>query len=156
MMHRAQLPASLGLALLFAMLLLASKEGQAQSSSAGTLRVVVNDVRNEKGVVRVHLWNRDDRYPRDLSRSTLDRAAKIKGNRAVIVFRELPHGTWAAFAYHDEDSNGEIRSNWIGMPKEGVGASKNARGRMGPPSFEDAAISFIDAQKTIAINLRYL
>ena len=56
--------------------------------------------------------------------------------RAVI--KHLPPGTYALALIHDENGNGKVDTNWIGMPKEGVGASNNATGTLGPPSWRDA------------------
>jgi len=39
---------------------------------------------------------------------------------------------------HDENSNGKMDTNFIGMPREGVGASNNAKGHMGPLKFRAA------------------
>jgi len=51
---------------------------------------------------------------------------------------ELKNAAFAA--YHDENENGELDRNVIGIPKERYGYSNNARGLTGPPSFEEAAI----------------
>jgi uncharacterized protein (DUF2141 family) len=144
--------------ILLGLLLLQADESTAEQGSVGTLRVQVTGLRNEKGQVRVYLWDRDDHYPNRREKAKVRGAARVtKGSgKAVVTFEALPHGTWAAFIYHDEDGNGELRSNFIGMPKEGVGASKNARGRMGPPDFDDAAFLHNGDPTTIAVKLRYL
>jgi uncharacterized protein (DUF2141 family) len=50
--------------------------------------------------------------------------------------------------YHDENGNGQLDKNMMGIPRERVGFSRDARGRMGPPSFADAAI---DLQQDTAL-----
>ena len=47
----------------------------------------------------------------------------------------------AVAAFHDADGDGELAQNFVGMPTEGYGFSNGARGFMGPPSFEAAAVS---------------
>ena len=47
-------------------------------------------------------------------------------------------GQYVLSALHDEDNNGELNTNFIGMPVEGVAASSNAQGKMGPPSYDEA------------------
>ena len=39
---------------------------------------------------------------------------------------------------HDENRNGKLDTNFLGIPKEGVGASNNPKSRFGPPSFEES------------------
>ena len=47
-------------------------------------------------------------------------------------------------------------TNFLGMPKEGVGASNDAKGFMGPPKYQDAKFRLTtDAQK-IVIPMHYL
>ena len=41
-------------------------------------------------------------------------------------------------AYHDENGNGKLDTNFLGIPSEGVAASNDAKGTMGPPSYEKA------------------
>ena len=49
----------------------------------------------------------------------------------------LPGGTYAVQAFHDVNGNGDMDSNFVGMPKEPWGFSNNARGNFGPPKFAD-------------------
>jgi uncharacterized protein (DUF2141 family) len=45
-------------------------------------------------------------------------------------------------AFHDRNNNGELDKDWLGVPVEDYGASNDARGTFGPPSFEDAKFRF--------------
>jgi len=63
--------------------------------------------------------------------------------------------------FHEEVCKGKMKkvifiSNWIGMPKEGVGASRNAKGVMGPPSWDDAKFAIRGPEHRIIIKLTYL
>ena len=58
----------------------------------------------------------------------------------VVSLKEVPAGTWAVLAYQDENENGELDRNFIGIPKENYGFSRDAASRFGPPDFDDAAI----------------
>jgi len=52
----------------------------------------------------------------------------------VTQFCEFPGvaaGTYAVSAFHDENSNGKLDRNFMGIPREGVGASNNAKGHLG-------------------------
>jgi hypothetical protein len=41
-----------------------------------------------------------------------------------------------------KNSNGKLDRNFMGSPKEGVGASNDAKGSFGPPKFADARFTF--------------
>jgi len=64
--------------------------------------------------------------------------------------------TVAVSVFHDENGNGKLDRNFIGMPKEGVGASNDAVGTLGPPKFDDARFSYKGGAQSLTIHLRYL
>jgi len=61
----------------------------------------------------------------------------LNGGEVTVVFNDLAPGNYAASVFHDVNKNGELDTNWIGIPKEAYGFSNNARGTMGPPDYED-------------------
>ena len=82
--------------------------------------------------------------------------AEISNNIAFIEFANLPFGEYSVSAYHDENANKELDTNWLGIPKEGTGASNNAKGKMGPPKYEDAKFDFIEGGQKIQFDMGYL
>ena len=63
-----------------------------------------------------------------------------KVNAGTMRFRlPVPEGQIAVRLFHDENGNGKLDTNMLGIPREGYGFSKNPR-VMGPASFEDAAL----------------
>jgi uncharacterized protein (DUF2141 family) len=59
-------------------------------------------------------------------------------------------------AFHDENSNGKMDTNFVGKPREGVGASNNAKGHFGPPKFDDAAFRYSGGHLDLSIAIAYL
>jgi len=57
---------------------------------------------------------------------------------------------------HDANGNGKLDRNLLGMPTEGVGASNDARGVVGPPKFDAAKFTFDGGSLTLTITVRYL
>ena len=58
--------------------------------------------------------------------------------------------------FHDENSNGKLDTKFMGIPREGVGASNGAKGHLGPPKFEAAAFSFSGGRLELKITINYL
>ncbi len=56
---------------------------------------------------------------------------------------------------HDENGNGKMDTNWLGMPAEGYGATRDPRGSFGPPKFKDAAFSYKGGGALMRIQARY-
>ncbi len=61
------------------------------------------------------------------------------GGKATCTFDDVPPGTYAATFLHDANSNQDMDTNWLGLPKEAWGVSNDAPAFLGPPAFEDAA-----------------
>ena len=113
------------------------------TSPAADLTVVVTGLISETGIVRVALFDSEPGFPLDTSRAVtlqqMDLAMTTTNHSRTVVFKNLPEKTYAVSVFHDEDSDGKLKTNWLGMPREGVGSSNNAKGWMGPPRFAAAA-----------------
>jgi uncharacterized protein (DUF2141 family) len=66
----------------------------------------------------------------------------------------IPQGTYAIACYHDENNNGKLDTKFMGIPKEGTGASNDARGTMGPPKFKDAKFQLV-SDTSVRIQMNY-
>ena len=77
----------------------------------------------------------------------------VKNKKAYIVFSNLPKGEYAVMMYHDENTNGKMDANFIGIPKEDYAASNGARGFMGPPKYDDAKFT-VTSDKKIVIKIK--
>lgn len=74
------------------------------------------------------------------------------GDVRVALHRQTT-GAKAVAAFHDAD--GDLATNFLGIPAEGYGFSNGAVGFMGPPSFEDAAVSVGDAVLSLFVAIAY-
>ena len=99
------------------------------------LTVAVSGLKNNSGTVKVGLYNSDGTFLKTTYKSV---ASKIKDNKAMVTFENLPAGEYAISAYHDENNNGKLDKNMMGIPSEDYAASNNAKGFMGPPAYKDA------------------
>lgn len=59
----------------------------------------------------------------------------------VKVALELPPGDYALSIFFDANDNDELDTNWIGLPKEPVALSNNARPKFGPPKYKDSVFT---------------
>ena len=57
---------------------------------------------------------------------------------------------------HDENANGKADRAMGMMPKEGFGFSRDAKVKMGPPAFDEAAVEIDRAPRTLPIRMRYI
>ena len=112
----------------------------ARAETAETARVTVRvtDIRAEKGNVRFAIWNRAAGFTKPeqtLQRGVVDISAD---RTAQYTFTGLAPGDYAVVVMQDENRNGKLDRNLLGLPKEPIIFSNGARIRLGPPSFDDA------------------
>jgi len=115
-------------------LFISTNQSLAQSKS-GTLEVIIKGYPNKNGSITVGVFNNKEAFLKEAFQE-----ANIKiGNESNVTlkFENLPYGNYAASVYHDENDNGELDTNFIGIPKEVYGFSNNAKGMFGPPPYKD-------------------
>ncbi|UVW29998.1 DUF2141 domain-containing protein [Massilia sp. H6] len=122
----------------------------AMPASSATLEVRISGVAAGKGKVNVAVCDRE----RFLKQCLYSSSVPAQAAEVVASLQDIPLGTWAVLAYQDENENGELDRNFIGIPRENYGFSRAAAGRFGPPGFDDAAIEVRDGTTPVAIRLR--
>ncbi len=131
---------------------------EARSAGAATLTVHVTGARNAKGQIRASLFQSAKGFPGDASQAIQTQAADIdpQSLSAQIVFTGLLEGVYAVSVFHDENMNRKLDKNFLGIPKEGYGASNNPKKKMGPPDFEEAKFQLSGAAgQSLEIKLMY-
>ncbi len=102
------------------------------------------DVEAPTGRVMVALYDSEAAYSSQgapLAQTIVDVAA---GER-VAAFPGLKPGAYAARMFHDVDGDGEMATNPFGMPLEPYAFTNNARGNMGPASWDRAHVAVSEA-----------
>ncbi len=128
-----------------------SSQAKAQTS----LLVTISNLKNEKGNIKLAVYNSSDGYPGNGEKALEKVVVKIKGNAASYTFQNMAPGTYAIAAYHDENGNDKIDTNFFGVPKEGTGASNNASSWFGPPKFSDAKFNIGNKACSISFRMSY-
>lgn len=140
-------------ALLFGLVALRPPSVQAEEESRLSLRV--EGTRNGKGRVLCLLFAKPDGFPMDSKRALASTDAAIKDGVAVCEFRNVPPGQYAICGFHDENGNEELDIGALGIPKEGLVASRNAPMSFGPPKFKDAVFTFAGGVSEIRAKMKY-
>jgi uncharacterized protein (DUF2141 family) len=100
---------------------------------------VVRGLRNREGRLLVLLFKDAAGFPGEASLALAEADISIDGDSVLVAFGGLEPGSYAASVVHDENGNGTMDTGLFGIPKEGYGASRDARKPFAPPAFEDAA-----------------
>ena len=122
-------------------------------NTAGNLDVTVTGIRSTRGALLACLWKDKVGFPIcGKSKTAVKLRTAISGGSMRVTFRGVAPGNYAVSVEHDEDGDGKLKTNFIGMPKEGVGVSNNPGGI---PSFAKAQVK-VGGNGAISIAMRYL
>ncbi|MFP5393863.1 MAG: DUF2141 domain-containing protein [Gammaproteobacteria bacterium] len=121
----------------------------AGSAGAGSIEVRVSGVDSSKGKVHVAVCDKAT----FLKECKYTATVPARPGETVLTVKDLPTGMWAVLCFHDENQNGVLDRNFIGIPSENYGFSRDARKPFGPPTFEQAAVEVKDAQAVVPIKL---
>ncbi|NNC73701.1 MAG: DUF2141 domain-containing protein [Sphingomonadaceae bacterium] len=123
-------------------------------SLGAQLEVNVERLRSNEGLIHVCVTRDEAHFP-----DCDDDPDAVKGSfRAAdtrtISFRNLPSGGYAVAILHDENSNNRM-DRALGIPREGIGFSRNPRFTFGPPRFSAARFMLQNGRETQQIRMRY-
>ena len=141
---------------LFATLMLASAPMASAQSSCPGIHVKVLNIKNSAGTVACALFESPTGFPLEfLHYATNIMVIKIRDARANFSFLDIPPGTYALAVVHDENMNGKLDTNWMGVPKEGYGFSNEAKAFLSAPSFSAATFRYDGGTLDLTITLHY-
>ena len=127
------------------------------SANADELIVRVDNIK-EAGEIHIAIYDSAEAFEADRGEKGGAAPGITQGTIEMVepgsvTYRyELPPGTYAIGIFHDANLNNQLDNYFFGVPREQYGFSNNARGFMGPPSFDDAAFS-VEGKTEISIGL---
>jgi uncharacterized protein (DUF2141 family) len=94
----------------------------------------VTQLVNNKGVCRACLFSTAVSFQKMEAVQCL--SVHIVNQKALFTFNDIPKGKYALFVFHDVNENNKLDKNWLGIPREGYGASRNKLPFAAAPGFE--------------------
>lgn len=120
-------------------------------ATGAPIEIAVTNVRNARGRVHVDICPQAS-FLKDCPWSG---EAPAQPGTTIVTIRNVPPGHYAAQGTQDENGNGKVDRALFGIPKEGVGFSNDAKIRMAPPKFAEAAFDHAGVAQRITFALRY-
>lgn len=129
----------------------AMSPGSAETPRAD-IRLRVVGIGDDSGTVRVALFGSAEAFEANAysARQQTDATPPV----VELVFADLPPGRYAISCFHDRNANEKLDSSFVGMPTEPYGFSRNARGRFGPPAFDDMVFELGEGGADVEIEVR--
>lgn len=132
-------------------LLLFSLSVQAQT---GSVLFKVSGIKTNKGgSISAGIFTKNN-FPK-VGKQFTSKDAIVTQSEMEVLLENVPTGIYGAVVFQDQNNNKRLESNFLGLPKEPIGFANKAKIRLGPPKFEDAAITVMEGQTVIVdIQLR--
>ena len=126
----------------------------AGQASAARIIVTIDGLKSAQGTVFVGLYASPAKF---LQGNQADAQKKVRASTGpvTVAFDNLAPGTYAVGAFHDENGNDHLDTNFLGLPVEGYALSNGVRAVMAKPTFQQAAFSVGNGDKPVALHIRY-
>jgi uncharacterized protein (DUF2141 family) len=131
----------------------------ASAAYAGELTVTVDNLRSNRGQMLLCVFSAESSdmaaFPDCVKgRPVRQGKAVIANGKVVVSYSGLKDGVYSFAAIHDENGNGELDTNFLGIPTEGIAISNNPR-LLGKPSFDQARFE-IRGRTAITVSAKYI
>ena len=127
---------------------------QSKQSKGTGIDLLFDNLRSGRGILRLCLSRNPAHYP-DCSRDPQARQVNVPAGRGNFRFDNLPQGTYALTALHDENGNGKL-DTFLGIPREGFAFSNNPKVGFGPPSYERVRFSIGPTRALVRLQFKYI
>ncbi len=121
---------------------------------AQTLEVTAQIASPSSGQVGCTLYAAEDGFPMDASKGRAQQWHPA-ASEVICRFEALSPGSYAVAVSHDLNGNKVVDTNFVGMPKEAWGVSRNPRPALRAPRFSEASFKLdTDAVTRIRIEVK--
>ena len=124
------------------------------SQSTSTVSLEVSSFKNTRGTLTCRLFTKASDFPDGEGISTV--RVPIAGPNTGCTFSNIEPSTYALAVVHDENSNGKLDKNFVGVPSEGYGVSNNKTYALSAPKWDESVFTIVpNESKTLQVKLRY-
>jgi uncharacterized protein (DUF2141 family) len=123
------------------------------------LTVTVDDLRNQTGIVCYTLFRGGDGFPDNASKAISAECFEIVARPLTFSLEGLAEGEYGMAIIHDENRDGVLNKNFLGIPKEGLGFSNRANIKLtppGPPDFESVKFTVKGVNSSTSVKAIYV
>lgn len=111
------------------------------------LEISIEGIQKNKGKILLALYDSEKPFPSEYKKAVKSVEGIPQNGKCKFLITDLKKGKYAFSLFHDVNGDNKLNTNLIGIPKEGYAFSNNAKGKFGPPDFNEA--SFVLKENTI-------
>ncbi len=121
------------------------------SAVAAPVKINFSQTMGKSGKIFYAIFDSSAQFPKGSAVKT--GSVTIAGERDISTTVDLPAGEYALSVFLDENNNGKLDQNMLGIPRERFGFSNNPRILTGAPSYRDCAVRVLDQENEMEIRL---
>lgn len=124
-------------------------------SWAETVKLKFTNIGKVKGRMAIAVFNDPQAFPDNVKKTVFTKFIAIAtGSEEMVATIDLKPGSYAIAAYLDQNNNGTLDKNIMGIPKERFGFSKNPSVQFSAPNFAECEVDVVEGKSVIfPINL---
>jgi uncharacterized protein (DUF2141 family) len=128
----------------------------ANAEPTANLTVIVNNLKQHKSQICLRIYSNESGFPRTNESEVKSACIPNTGTSVKKEFSGLKYGTYAVAIVDDENRDAKLNTNFLGIPEEGFGISRNpiVSVTTGSPKFRDASFA-LRKNTTINIKMKY-
>lgn len=112
------------------------------------LKIIVTNVKNLKGRIHMGIFDHPKSFLKK-GKAYKSYSQKVTGDTVVFILKGLKKSDYAISLYHDVNSDSKCNLNFIGIPIEPYGFSKNFKPTFSKPDYDDCKINVQKNSSTI-------
>jgi uncharacterized protein (DUF2141 family) len=121
------------------------------SDNYASLTIQIQGLKQIKGKIQIGIYNDANQFPKVGGEYRVE-YVDASANTLSYTAKNLPNGEYAIALFHDVNSDGVCNLNFLGIPKEPYGFSKNIKPVWSAPTFSKTKVA-VNANTQISIDL---
>jgi uncharacterized protein (DUF2141 family) len=119
----------------------------------GTLIVEVQNIQVDQGMVWLGIYRSEDDFM--IKEKSILLGEQVQNQEQMTLqIPDLPFGEYAFAIFHDENNNGTMDQNLVGIPSEPFAFSKKPPSKFRLPKFDEVKFNFQKEQLKITAELK--
>jgi len=117
-------------------------------TASHTLNIRIENLKSNEGKIYIALHDDEGNWLKDAYRDNISEINDCKSSAALY---DIPNGVYGLSLFHDKNNNGKLDTGFMGIPKEPYACSNGAKGKFGPPKWNDALFTIDKDNQEIII-----
>jgi uncharacterized protein (DUF2141 family) len=123
-------------------------------ASSDEMTVEISGLRNQKGLVCIALFDSAAGFPADATKAIKNNCFKVVSATQKVNLGPLKSGRYAMSILHDENADQKLNTGFLGIPREGIGFSRNPRIRR-QLKFDETSFDFQPNASPVKVVMKY-